>query len=139
MVHSFYRCGRKFTFDVHVTGMFCHSNWNTDPIIVLKRHEKEKKDKYPDICLERRMDFCPLIYSVDRIPGRDVKAAEKQLAETLSEKWNRLYSQMVYYVRVRMLAAVVRSNSLLICGSCERCFIPRPFIETGAAMHNWQY
>ena len=80
---------------------------------MLKCHEKEKKDKYCDICLERRMDFCPLVYSVDVIPGRDDKAAEKQLAKLLSGKWNRPYSQMVHYVRVKMSVAVVCSNSLL--------------------------
>jgi len=71
------------------------------------------------------MDFCPIVYSVDEIPGRDAKAAKKQLTTILSGKWNRPYSQMVHYMRVRMCVAVVRLNSLLIH---EYRFTPWPCI-----------
>ena len=91
-VHGFYRCSRKYIFDVRITDTSCCSNRNTDPDVVLKHHEKEKKDKYCNICLERRMDFFPLVYLVDGIPGRDTRAAEKHLAKMLSYKWNRPYS-----------------------------------------------
>ena len=105
---------------------------------MLLRHEKEKKDKYRQACLERRKDFTPLVYSVEGIPGRDAKGAEKRLASILAQKWNRPYSQMVHYVRVRMAIAVVRSNSLLCRGSRDRSYRIRPFIESGAAMYDWQ-
>ncbi len=58
-----------------------------------------------------------MVYSVDGIAGREARNVEKQLATHLASKWNREYSQMVYYVRVRMEIAVVRANSLLIRGS----------------------
>jgi hypothetical protein len=64
-----------------------------------------------------RKDFTPMVYSVDGIAGREARNTEKRLATHLAGKWNREYSQMVYYVRVRMTIAVVRANSLLICGS----------------------
>ena len=107
--------GRNCIFDVRITKTSCRSNRNKNPDDVLKRHEKEKKkkDKYRDICLERRMDFCPLVYSVDGIPGRGTRAAEKYLAKMLAYKWNRPYMEMVHYVQVRMSVAVVCSNSLL--------------------------
>jgi hypothetical protein len=38
---------------------------------VLEQHEKEKKDKYLQNCLEMRKDFTPMIYSVDGIAGRE--------------------------------------------------------------------
>ena len=136
-VHGFYCHGWRCIFNVCITSTSCCLNRNTDPLAVLKRHEKEKKDKYHDIYLERHVDFCPLVYSADRIPGRDTKASEKQLAKILSRKWNRLYSRMVNYVQVRMSVASVCSNLLLIPDL--RCFIPRAFIGTGADMHDWQY
>jgi hypothetical protein len=58
-----------------------------------------------------------MVYLVDRIAGREDRNAEKRLATHLASKWNRRYSQMVYYVRVRMPIAVVHANSLLINGS----------------------
>ena len=100
---------------------------------VLSQHEKEKKDKYLRTCLELRKDFTPMVYSVDGIAGREAQNAEKRLATHLASKWNRGYSQMVYYVRVRMAIAVVRANSLLIRGSRDRQQPRRPLIpdETG--------
>jgi hypothetical protein len=39
--------------------------------------------------------------------GREAQNVEKRLATHLAGKWNREYSQMVYFVRVRMAIAVV--------------------------------
>lgn len=77
-VHGFWkRCRRTMIFDVRITDTSCCSYRNTDPLKVLARQEKEKKDKYRDACLERWMDFTPLVYSVEGIPGRDAKGARK--------------------------------------------------------------
>ena len=32
-----------------------------------------------DACLQRRMDFTPLVYSVEGIPGRDAQGAKKKV------------------------------------------------------------
>ena len=50
-----------------------------------------------------------MVYSVDGIAGREAWNAEKRLANHLAGKWNREYSQMVCYMRVRMAIAVVRA------------------------------
>ncbi|KAL7537482.1 hypothetical protein ACHAXR_008826 [Thalassiosira sp. AJA248-18] len=68
-VHGFWCRGRSCIFDVRMTDTSCRSNRNTDPLVVLQRQAKEKKDKYRDACLELRMDFCPLVYSVEGVPG----------------------------------------------------------------------
>ena len=104
---------------------------------VLEAQEKEKKDKYLRPCHERRKDFTPLVYSVDGMAGREAKGAEKRLASILANKWNKSYSQLVQYVRVRMAISVVRANSLLIRGSRNREPI-RPLINSGSAMHGLQ-
>ena len=135
---NFWTRQRMAIFDVRITDTSARSYRNTEPQTVIERQEKEKKDKYRDACLQRRMDFTPLVYSVEGIPGRDARGAEKNLARLLSHKWRRPYSQMVQYVRVRMSIAVVRSNSLLIRGSRNKRNVPQPFIESGAAHHGWQ-
>jgi hypothetical protein len=84
---------------------------------VLEQHEKKKKDKYLQTCLEMQKDFTPMVYLVDGIARREAQNAEKRLATHLAGKWKRGYSQMVYYVRVWMAIAVVCANSLLIPGS----------------------
>ncbi len=93
--------------------------WKKEFAKVLEHHEKEKKDKYLQNCLEMRMDFTPMVYSVNGIAIREARNAERRLATHLVGKWNREYSQMVNYVRVRMAITVVHANSLLICGSCD--------------------
>ena len=78
-----------------------------------------------------------MVYSVDGIAGKETKRAEKHLAEVLAAKWRKEYSEMVYYVRVRMALAVVRANSLLIYGSRVRQQ-PRPPVNSDrAALQEW--
>jgi hypothetical protein len=76
----------------------------------------------------------PLVYSVDDIAGREARNAEKRLATHLDSKWNCEYSQMVYYVRVRMANAVVRANSLLIHGSRDQQQPRHPLTPDGTAL-----
>jgi hypothetical protein len=79
-----------------------------------------------------------MVYSVDGIVGHEARNAEKRLATHLAGKWNREYSQMVYYVRVKMAIAVVRANSLLIRGSRDQQRPRRPLIPDGAALGDWR-
>ncbi len=78
-----------------------------------------------------------MVYSVDGITGHETRNAEKRLATHLAGKWNREYSQMVYYVKVRMAIAVVCANSLLIRGSRDQQRPRRPLIPNGAALGDW--
>jgi len=136
-VHGFWRFQRLAVFDARITDTDARSYRNKDPLKVLEAQEKEKKDKYLRPCHERRKDFTPLVYSVDGMAGREAKGAEKRLASILANKWNKSYSQLVQYVRVRMAISVVRANSLLIRGSRNREPI-RPLINSGSAMHGLQ-
>jgi hypothetical protein len=79
-----------------------------------------------------------MVYSVDGVVAREARNAEKRLATHLASKWNREYSPMVYYVRVRMAIAVVRANSLLIRGSRDQQRPRRPLIPDGAALGDWR-
>jgi len=136
--HGFWERGRTTIFDMRITDTDARSYRKKEFAKVLEQHEKEKKDKYLRNCLEMRKDFTPMVYSVDGIAGREAQNAEKRLATHLAGKWNREYSQMVFYVRVRMAIAVVRANSLLIRGSRDRQRSRRPLIPDGAALGDWQ-
>ena len=81
---------------------------------VLANAEKEKEDKYGKACKDRQRDFCPLVYSVDGLPGKKAKTAEQRLAALLMVKWKQEYPEVVNFVRVRMALAVVCSNTLLL-------------------------
>ncbi len=112
--HGFWERGQTCIFDMHIMDTDARSYWKKEFGKVLSQHEKEKKDKYLQTCLEMWKDFTPMVYLVDRIAGHKAQNAKKRLATHLASQWNRGYSQMVYYVRVRMSIAVVCANSLLI-------------------------
>ena len=116
--HGFWERGRTTIFDMRIImDTDARSYRKKEFAKVPEQHEKEKKDKYLQNCLEMWKDFTPMVYSVDGIAGCKARNAEKRLATHLAGKWNREYSQMVYYVRVSTAIAVVRANSLLIRGS----------------------
>jgi hypothetical protein len=134
---GFWKRGRECVFDVRITDTQTRTCRNQDPIRVLEKCEREKKNKHLEACLERRKDFTPLVYSVDGIAAREAKAAERRLASALAWKWKRQYSEMCGFVRVRMALAVVRANTLLLRGSRVRQSRPRPDITDGAGMEGW--
>ena len=74
----------------------------------------------PQACLERRRTFTPMLYSADGIPRAEALAAQNRLAVLLSYKMKREYAIMCSFVLARMSLAIVRSNSLLLCGPCEK-------------------
>jgi hypothetical protein len=83
---------------------------------VLLRHEKEKKNKYGDLCIARRRTFTPLVFSIDGLLGKEATAASKRLASSLAAKWKRSYSEICGFVRSRLSIALVRSSSRCLRG-----------------------
>ena len=123
---------------MRITDSDSRSQRNKPVAKVLAAHEKEKKDKYLRKCHEERKDFTPMCYTVDGIAGREARSAEKHLATYLADKWRKGYPEMVFYVRMRMALAVVKSNSLLIRGSRDRQKPRRPQISDRASMYDWR-
>ena len=41
--------------------------------------EKENKDKYHQLCMERRHTLTPIVYSLDRIPGTEAISMQQRL------------------------------------------------------------
>ena len=105
---------------------------------VLAAQEKGKKRKYLVSLHAQRKDFTPMIYTGNGIDGHEAKSTEKRLASALADKWKKEYSEMKFYVRVRMALAVVKANSLLIRGSGERQRPRQPIISDRSAMYDWR-
>ena len=61
-----------------------------------------------------------MVYSTDVIPVAEAVATQKRLAALLSYKLKQQYSEMCGFVRARMSLAIVRSNSLLLHGPCNK-------------------
>ena len=107
-------------FDIRIFNLDTGSYLRMTPKKALAKAEKEKKDFYLQACIKRRRTFTPMVYSADGMPGAEDLAAQKRLAALLSYKLKREYLEMCCFVRARMLLAIVRSNSLLLCGPCNK-------------------
>ena len=90
------------------------------PEKALAKGENEKKDLYLQACLDCRRTFTPMIYSAYGIPRLKALAAQKRVARLISYKLNQEYSEMCGFVPGRISLAIVRSNSLLLRGSCKK-------------------
>ena len=122
--HGFWTRGTTAIFDIRVTDTDAASYKNTDPTTVLKRQEREKKDKYAEACRQAHMHFTPLVFSVDGLEGGEATAARKRLASRLAAKWKRQYSQVCGFVRCRLSFTLIRSASRCLRGT--RNHIQRP-------------
>ena len=118
--HGFWKRGTTAMFDIRIFNLDVGSYLRMMPEKALAKAEKEKKDLYLQACLERRRTFTPTVYSADVIPGSEALAAQKRLAALLSYKLKREYSEMCGFVRARMSLAIVRSNSVLLCGPRDK-------------------
>ena len=109
--HGFWKRGSTAIFDIRVTDVETPSQRGTDPGVLLKRHEEEKKKKYSKHCEKQRKHFTPLVFSTDGLLGVECEAASKRLASQISSKWHRTYSEVCGFVRSRLAIALVRSAS----------------------------
>ena len=77
-----------------------------------------------------------MVYSADGLPGAEALAAQKRLAALLSYNLKREYSEMCGFLRARMSLAIVRSNSLILHGPCDKGARIRqqPELTDGAVM-----
>ena len=83
-------------FDIRIFNLDAGSYLRMTPEKAFAKAEKEKKDFYLQVCLERRNTFTHMVYSEDGITGVEV------LAALLSYTLKREYSKMCGFVRARM-------------------------------------
>jgi hypothetical protein len=107
---------RDCILDVRVTDTDAKSNLSKDPAKVLEAHEKEKKKKYLEACLEQRRTFTPFVVSTDGLLGKEAKTLLKKPSTLLAEKWWKSYSEVCGYVNALMSIAIVRARHLCLRG-----------------------
>jgi hypothetical protein len=109
-------------------------SYRSQPIqCALSNAEKEKKRKYKTACEESRSAFTPFVTSTDGVLGNEAKYFIKQLAERLAGKWQRSYSTVVSWTRVRLSFAILRATCQCIRGSRRKWRCLR--MEDGAPLY----
>jgi hypothetical protein len=103
--------------DVRVTDTDAKSYQSKTPAKVLEQHERAKKKKYLQPCLERRKHFTPFVVSADGLKGKEAKTMLKRISALLAKKWDKPYSVVCGYVNSRMSIAIVRASHLCLRGS----------------------
>jgi hypothetical protein len=109
--HGFWTPRTTAIIDIQVMDTECPLQRGSDPGVILKHHEAEKKRKYLVHCERQHKHFTPLVFSVDGMMGVECDAARKRLASRLATKWKRTYSELCGFVRSRLAIALVRSAS----------------------------
>ena len=89
---------------------YCHRPVNS----VIKSAEEDKKHKYLEAVEGRRGCFSLFVLSVD---GYKARVVLKRIAETLSYKWNKSYSQVINWVRATISFSTFRATGLCLQGS----------------------
>jgi hypothetical protein len=100
-----------------MTDLDCKSNRSKDPKKVLAPHEREKKKKYIEACLEQCCHFTPLVVSTSGLIGKESKILLKKLSALLSEKLEKSYSEVCGFINARMSIAIVGATHLCLRGS----------------------
>ena len=83
---------------------------------VLKTHEKEKKKKYLESCLEQCHHFTPIVVSTDGLVGREAKTLLKKLSTLIAEKSRKSYSEVCGYVNACMSITIIQATHLCLWG-----------------------
>ena len=118
--HGFWKRGTTAMFDIRIVNLDAGSYLRMTPEKAPAKAEKENKDLYLQACLERRRTFTPMVYFVDGILGAEALATQKRLAALISYKLKWEYSEMCGLFWARKVPSMVRSNSLLLYGPCNK-------------------
>ena len=84
---------------------------------VLSAAEQEKKRKYLEAAEPRHSSFTPFVLSVDGMMGPEASCFLKRVAEQRSFHWNKPYSIVMGWVKVRMEFATIYATNLFSSGS----------------------
>jgi hypothetical protein len=93
LVRGLWARGTDCIIDVRITDVDAKSQRSKDPLKVLEAHEREKKKKYLEACLEQRRHFSPFVASTDGLLGKESRTLLKKLSALLAEKWEKPSSQ----------------------------------------------
>ncbi|KAL7478533.1 hypothetical protein ACHAW6_004343 [Cyclotella cf. meneghiniana] len=131
LMHSFWQCARGTVFDIRICDTDARSYANTSSDKVLEHDSKEKIRKYKPACLAH----------LDGLASKGSRKAKQRLACVLVKKWDRAYSDVANFIRVRMSLAITLSNTLLLRGDrnhilCHRAPTKGIDVASTASLHN---
>ena len=112
---------------------YVHSNffWKA----ISNRAAKEKKGKCHQAAEDLRGSITPLVSSTDGTMHQEYVAFQKRLAVRLAMKWEKSFSQVLNWVRVRTQFAIIRAVDLRLRGT--PCHILDLSLQDGAAIGVW--
>ena len=87
---------------------------------ISRRAVAEKKRKYAHIAEELRGSITPLVCSTDCVVQTEYAALQRRLAYRLATKWDRPYSKIMAWVRVKTQFAIIRAVDLRLRGRRRR-------------------
>ncbi len=119
-------------FDFRVVNTDAQSYVSRSVAAVLESTAKAKKAKHRQACVERRADFTPFICSTDGVVHREGEHFLKRLAARLSGKWQKPYSEVMTFVRVRISLSMLRATVHCVRGSRKK--LRALYFEDGAVM-----
>ncbi len=121
-VRGVWEGNRQAFFDNRITDadapsyLAANLSWET----IAKRAVHEKKKKYSSVVEELRGSITPLVCSTDCVLHTEYAAYQRRLASRLAAKWERPYSAVMAWVRVRTQFAIIRAVDLRIRGRRRR-------------------
>jgi hypothetical protein len=78
-IRGLWNRGTDCIIDVRVTDTDAKSNLSKDPAMILEAHEKERKKKNLETCLEQRRTFTPFVVSTDGLRQGSENLAEEAI------------------------------------------------------------
>jgi hypothetical protein len=126
LVRGLWQRGTDCIIDVRVTDINSKSQCHLTPAKALLKHEREKKSKHLDTCIEQQRHFTPFVLSTDGHLGMEAKVLLKRLSALLAAKWDKPYSVVCGFVNTRMSITITRATNLCL----GRSRIPAGHIST---------
>ena len=129
--------GRVAFFDNLTVDVDAPSNVNISWENVANRAANEKKTKYTTVTKELCDTFIPLVCCTDGVLHWKYRAYQICPASKLATKWQRPYSVVMNWVKLRMQFAVFRAVDLRLPGTRRRIW--GLGLQDGAAIFAHQY
>lgn len=116
-IRGFWRRQTRCIIDVRLTDTDQPSYVGKKVESVLLLHEREKKGKYLEDCIEARKDFTPFISSVDGVLSREAHLFIKQLIRFQFQKWDKTIMEVSNYIYTRLSLAILKATHQCLRGA----------------------